>query len=217
MSVECTAAGWRGGLPLHLVEEISHRVINEYTEAIASLSLAARSADAQARLALDVAASRLRAHAEAHRALLAPSGDQRVDLAEHLAMVCRCMSAATLADHHIRLVLETDEVWLDADRCWRAGLIVAELIRNAVRHGLADCTGRIRVTVNRTSGCVSCLVCDNGSGRPHLQQPGRGRRLVQALAAELDGSVSWRFTPSGCHVEFHFPEARRGQRADRHS
>ena len=39
-------------LALHLVEEISHRVVNEYTEAIAILSLAASRGHAPADLAL---------------------------------------------------------------------------------------------------------------------------------------------------------------------
>ena len=56
--------------PLHLIDEISHRVVNEYTEAICALGLAAsasRNMDVQ--LALTSAASRLRAQVEAHRAL----------------------------------------------------------------------------------------------------------------------------------------------------
>ena len=55
--------------PLFLVEEITHRVLNEYTEAIASLTLAAAAApDIRSQGALTSAAPRLRTQAEAHRA-----------------------------------------------------------------------------------------------------------------------------------------------------
>ncbi len=58
---------------LVLVEELEHRVINEYSQAIATLTLAARRVgDAFARRELFAAAERLHAHADAHRALGRP-------------------------------------------------------------------------------------------------------------------------------------------------
>jgi two-component sensor histidine kinase len=58
VSAEMTA--WPTSLTL--VEEISHRVLNEYSQAIMSLSMAAREAtNPEARLALTAVASRLHA------------------------------------------------------------------------------------------------------------------------------------------------------------
>ena len=55
--------------PLHLIDEISHRVVHEYTEAICALGQAAMAArDIQAQLALTTAATRLRAQVEAQPA-----------------------------------------------------------------------------------------------------------------------------------------------------
>ena len=191
--------------PLHLIEEISHRVANEYTEAIATLHLAAAgTGDARVRAALGGAAARLRAHAEAHRALLAPAAVGPVDLADYVGQVCASMTRASLADHGVRLLVDADEIWLESGRSWRVGLIVAELIRNAARHGLGGGPGAIRVSIAKTCGQVSCGVSDNGrlSG---AAAPGRGRRLVEALAAELGGSVDWWFTPAGCLARLEIP------------
>ena len=56
--------------PLILVQEISHRVVNEYTQAIAGIRLAAAGvASPEGRLALVAAATQLHVYAEAHRAL----------------------------------------------------------------------------------------------------------------------------------------------------
>jgi NAD(P)H-dependent FMN reductase len=61
--------------PLILVEEISHRVVNEYSQAIAIIRLAAAEVvSREAREALGSAATRLIHFAEAHRALQAPRG-----------------------------------------------------------------------------------------------------------------------------------------------
>jgi len=194
--------------PSYLVEEISHRVMNEYSAAIGDLSLAAgRSASDQTRATLNRVAERLRAHAEAHCALLAPAPDEGpIDLADYLGRICASMTKALLADREIRLLAEMDEVWLDAGRCWRIGLIVAELIRNAVRHGLAGRSGCVRVALKRATDGVSCMVSDNGAAATEFRR-GRGRRLIEMLADELGGTVSWRFTPAGCIAELAFPDA----------
>lgn len=100
-----------------------------------------------------------------------------------------------------------DEVWLDASRCWRVGLVIAELVRNAARHGLADGASAIWVVVEDLAGRVRCSVCDDGAGAPHAR-PGRGRRLVQAFAADLGGAVTWSFAPNGCWAVLEFDAAR---------
>jgi two-component sensor histidine kinase len=191
--------------PLHLLEEISHRVFNEYTEAIATLHMAAVDArNAEVKAVLNNASNGLMAHAEAHRALLAPAASGSVDLAEYVIQVCTAMNKALLAPNGVRLVVDADEILLEAGRSWRVGLIIAELIRNAARHGLGGGPGAIRVSIAETCGWVSCRVSDNGraAGNP---ETGRGRKLVEALAAELGGSADWSFTPSGCIARLEIP------------
>jgi len=191
--------------PLHLIDEISHRVVNEYTEAICALGLAAsasRNMDVQ--LALTSAASRLRAQVEAHRALQAPVVDGPMDLADYVGQLCGCLAKAPFAETGVRLTVSSDEIWLDAARCWRVGLIVAELVRNAARHGLSGEPGGIWVEIAEASGRIICQVCDDGRGAPTVRT-GRGRRLVQAIAAELGGTVDWTFAPGGCCVRLDFP------------
>lgn len=191
--------------PLHLIDEISHRVINEYSEAICALDRAARAVrDDRAQAALTLAAIRLRAHAEAHRALQSPGIEGPIELTQYIGRLCVCLAKASLAESCVGLTLNADEVWLDAARCWRVGLIVAELVRNAARHGLSGGAGEIWIEIGEVDGRITCSVCDDGSGAPS-GQGGRGRRLVQALAAELDGSVEWCFAPSGCCARLDFP------------
>src|SRR3954469_3012756 len=102
-------------LALHLVEEISHRVINEYGEAIAILSIAASRGNDMAGPALALAAARLRAMAGAHRALLVPVANEEMDLGLHVGKLCACISRASLGERGIRLTVATDEIPLDAE------------------------------------------------------------------------------------------------------
>jgi two-component sensor histidine kinase len=191
--------------PLVLVQEITHRVLNEYSEAISSLALAAaRAPDATSELALTSAALRLRARAEAHRALQSPSVKGRIDLAGYLDDLCERLNRALLADACTRLTVCADEIWLDADYCWRVGLIVAELVRNATRHGTCDGPGAINVETRQARGRIVCQVCNDADGGSAIGR-GRGRGLVEAFAAELGGSVVWTFAPGGCCVRLEFP------------
>jgi hypothetical protein len=78
--------------------------------------------DIQAQLALTSVANRLRAQVEAHRALQAPVADGPMDLADYIGQLCACLARAPLAENGMWLRVTADEVWLDADRCWRVGL-----------------------------------------------------------------------------------------------
>jgi two-component sensor histidine kinase len=191
--------------PLHLVEEINHRVINEYSEAIASLSLAAsRAANETTRAVLASAADRLRDHAESHRALLPPPMQTGTNLADYIGRICHAFAQSTLAEREILLVLDADDITLPADRCWRIGLVLAELIRNAARHGLKGRSGQISVHVAEHGGQLMCLVRDTGRPAP-AGTPGRGQRLILSLVNDLGGSVEWSFAPDGARALVQLP------------
>ncbi len=188
-----------------LVEEISHRVLNQYTRAISSMSLAAaRATDPIARRILIETAQELRAHAEAHRALQAPRSGEMLDLGEYLGRICVAISASTLADAGIHLTLIQNRIGLSSDRCWRVGLMVSELITNARRHGLHGTGGEIVVELASSGDKIFCRVTDDGcsSTAPSM---GRGRTLIETLADDLGGSVNWTFAPAGVSVLLTIP------------
>ncbi len=183
--------------PWLAVCELNHRIANEYAAAIARLSIAAaRLADPDARAALAEAASRLRDFAEAHRALQPPLAAGPVGLADYLRRLCAAVTHARLAARAIELRLVEHDVELEARQCWQVGLIVAELINNAVRHAFGETGGTIVVELGVRSGEVLCAVIDNG--RASADPPaGQGTRIVDALAAELGGAVERRFSEHG--------------------
>ena len=94
-----------------------------------------------------------------------------MDLADYIGQLCACLAKAPLAENGLRLRVTADEVWLDASRCWRVGLVVAELVRNAARHGLAGGAGDIWVVMAGLAGRYQMLVCDDGTARPAPARP----------------------------------------------
>jgi two-component sensor histidine kinase len=165
---------------LCLVEEITHRVLNEYAEAIATLRLALASAtDGRSETTLKSAVVRLRPHSEERRALRSRAHSGPTNLADYIGQLCACLTRSSLADRRVWLTLLADEIGMDAAHCWRVGLIVSELIRDSTEHGFSGGPSAIRVEIAETSGHISCAVFDNGHRRASIGDGG-GRRLVHA-------------------------------------
>jgi len=184
--------------PWLLLAEMNHRVANEYALAVASLRLAARRAAPDAGAALTAACDRLHAHAEAHRAHLAPAGD-RTDLSDYLARLCLSLVRASLAERGVSLRFIAETCELPSEACWRIGLIVSELVTNALRHGVSGPGGKITVQVCACGGQVDCIVRDNGCGAAS-SPPGQGTSIVTGIADELGGRIVRSFGPLGCCV-----------------
>ena len=192
--------------PWLYIAEMEHRVANEYALAVASISLAAaKSEDADVKAALRGAADRLRDYAKVHRALQAPVTTGLMDLAGYLNTLFQALARATLSERGVRLTLIELPVELDSQRCWRVGLIISELITNAVRHGFGGQSGAITVEMARSAGDIQCWVNDNG--QPVLNPAaGGGTRLVDSLAEDLGGFVARQYRGDGTTVCLSFPE-----------
>jgi two-component sensor histidine kinase len=125
--------------PYLYLAELLHRVHNEYTCVISLTNrLAARSAHEETKTALAQIINRFYALAASHQMLRPPLTTASADLSANLTQLCYAMTSSGLAERGIELHLAvTEPVMLDAKRCWRAELIISELITNASRHAFA--------------------------------------------------------------------------------
>jgi two-component sensor histidine kinase len=121
-----------------LLREFSHRINNEFASAIGALSIAARSANDEARAALAAVEDQLQMYARVHHALQMPEHTSSIDAAAYLRQLCRAISRSRLESKDIELLLVESTFQMNSDRCWRLGLIVSELITNPERHACKD-------------------------------------------------------------------------------
>jgi two-component sensor histidine kinase len=188
-----------------LVRELTHRINNEYSATIGFVSLAAtRSKSAEVRRELSFVLNSLHSYARVHRALEMPCCDNTINASKYVRDLCSAISKSRLEIRGIELILIEHEVEMNAVRCWRMGMIISELITNAVRHAFGDREGTILVELSRVGSFVECRVTDNGSARTDLQ-PGRGLKLVDALTKSLRGEVIQKFEPFGTTTLIAFP------------
>jgi two-component sensor histidine kinase len=178
--------------PGMLLRELDHRINNQFTTAINSISVAAvRAEGAEAKAVLSDAVELLHGYADVHRALLMPRHGTLIDAARYLRKLCRALRAAVLDRLNIQLMLNCDALPLQRERCWRLGLIVHELVTNATKHACFDGRpGEIRIKLARRDGLVNCVVSDNGSAATSARrEQRRGLRIVGDLARSLGGRI----------------------------
>ncbi|MGA8498243.1 MAG: sensor histidine kinase [Xanthobacteraceae bacterium] len=188
-----------------LLHELTHRINNEFAAAIGIVTVAAaRSGNDEVKAALAGVAELLHRHADVHRLLQMPDHDTPVDAAAYLRQLCLSISRSRLDAKRISLVLSVQSLRLQAERCWRLGMIVHELISNAARHAFANRGGAIRVAVWQDGAFVKCSVQDSGSVTTSIQ-PGHGLRIVNSLSCALGGRFRQTFGVKGSKSLLVFP------------
>jgi two-component sensor histidine kinase len=189
-----------------LLAELLHRINNEYASAVSMMSCAAaRSHNDEVKTALAHVSERLMAYAAVHRALAAPTDGINIDLSVYLRDLCESISRSKLADRGITLALIDRPFRMSPMRCWRLGLVVSELLTNAMRHAFGDAGGVIRVELVPSDAFVECRVSDNGHAAKPMRR-GRGLIIVEWLVESLDGSIEYILRDVGSAVIVTIPK-----------
>ena len=174
-----------------LVREVHHRVANSLQLVRTMLALQGRGVSEDARIELDKAAGRIMSIAAVHRRLYQGGSVLEADVSTYLAALLDDMSGVMDADRSI--VLHADPLMLSADALTPIGLVVSELVTNAIKYG----AGRILVELRDGADGVEIVVQDEGAGFGigGIQRSdwGLGMRLLSSLAKggviEIDSSV----------------------------
>ncbi|MEO6114350.1 MAG: sensor histidine kinase [Sphingomicrobium sp.] len=190
-----------------LLQELQHRVANSL-QIIASVLMqsARRVQSEETRLHLQNAHSRVMSIAMLQKQL-AVTQLKSVELRTYFADLCRSISASMIDDSR-RLTLEAivDDTSTRSDVSVSMGLIVTELVINAIKHAFPDHTagGKITVSFAKDRGAWLLSVSDNGSGMPvgnKRGKPGLGTGIVEALSKQLEATVTVIDAKPGTRVE----------------
>ena len=176
-----------------LLQEVRHRVANSL-QIIASVLLRnARTAKSEeTRGHLENAHHRVMSVAALER-LLSTSEDGDINVHAYFTRLCESISASMIADvDQIALIVEGGDGVIEARVSVSLGLIVTELVINALKHAFPDGRPGI-ITVDYNFHGPNWVLCvrDDGVGMP-LKAPvrtGLGTSIVAALAAQLQASV----------------------------
>jgi len=180
-----------------LLREVHHRVKNNLQVISSLISLQLRPIhDPVSREALQACQSRVQAISLIHTMLYQSKDYANVPFSEYARTLAgNIFSALVTVPGNISLDLAIDNVALPVDKAIPCGLILNELITNALKHGFPEGRrGTIRVELARAGGSqLQLSVADNGVGMPRgidiRQTQSLGMHLVCALAEQLGAEL----------------------------
>jgi two-component sensor histidine kinase len=188
-----------------LLQELQHRIANSLQIIASILMQSARQVQSEeARGPLRDAHNRVMSIAAVQRQLTT-SNLSEVALKDYLVQLCESLGASMIPDpSRLAIHVEVDDSVIDANASISIGLIVTELVINALKYAFpVRRVGTIAVHY-RAEGLGWLLsVRDDGVGLPTgdgAVKPGLGTGLVDALATQLDANGHVSDAPPGVIV-----------------
>jgi two-component sensor histidine kinase len=175
-----------------LMREVDHRVKNSLQIVSSLLYLQAKTAGPAASQFND-AAARVAAIAAVHQQLHEVDAIGTVALDRYIIDLCEQITAASSSvDQRRSLVVDANPLIISTDVAVPLGLIINELITNAIQHSRRVEGGSIRVLLKNDADMFSISVSDPGDGPAVDAQPasGLGTRIIDALARQIDATVT---------------------------
>lgn len=183
-----------------LMHELQHRVKNSLSVAASLINLeAANLIDEQARLIFSNVESRIRSMAAVYEQLYQTGGIDRIDLDQYIRQLVARLSHSYVSESStVNIETQLGEVQLDLKRALSLGIILNELITNALKYAFPPGTttpekpGIIRVELCQLDGKAELRVADNGIGIPakKLRTGGMGLELVKMLTRQIGGDFA---------------------------
>jgi two-component sensor histidine kinase len=194
-----------------LLREVNHRVGNSL-QIIASLLHLQASSTAQddVKAALTNAMGRVAAVAQVHRRLYTSHDLKSVLLNQYLDALLEDLRRSAEGNRMSRLTLSAEPIEIDPDRAVAIGIIVNELVMNAVKYAYPDGAGPIHVDLKAQNDKLLLSITDDGVGLNVKADPrstGMGQRIVSAMATKLDATVERDPSHTGTRVIVRFPRA----------
>ncbi len=199
-----------------LLKEIHHRVKNNLQVLSSMLRLqAGYIKDPQALELFEESQNRVRTMALIHEKLYQSQDLARIDFADYLRNLTNHLVRSYNGPKEVALKVDVGEVHLTVETGIPCGLIVNELVSNALKHAFpGDRSGQIIVSLQRCDGTYVLSVKDDGVGFPKdvdfRNTPSLGLQLVNTLATQLDGTVALIANGAGTEFRIEFPVEERG-------
>jgi PAS domain S-box-containing protein len=202
-----------------LLREVHHRVKNNMQVISSLLNLQSR--HVQDGRVLDMfkeSQRRIRSMALIHERLYQSSDLSRIEFSQYLRNLATHLFHSYQVDSsRVRLHLDAEEVFLNINTAIPCGLIVNELVSNALKHGFPDGrTGEVGLELHRVAGDGYRLrVRDDGVGFPEGLDFRRtetlGMQIIVTLVSQIDASIELR-RERGVEFEVVFQEVKYSQR-----
>ncbi len=181
-----------------LLKEIHHRVKNNLQVISSILNLQSSFVkDTRTLEILEESRNRIRSMAIIHENLYQTTNFSSINFSDYLMnLTGNLISSYRIHSGYIELRTDMDKVELILDQAIPCGLLVNELITNALKYAFPnDASGEIFVGLKEKNGRILLEIRDNGVGLPKefdiLSSDTLGLQLVTTLVEQLDGEIKF--------------------------
>jgi two-component sensor histidine kinase len=192
-----------------LLRELAHGVANNFASVAALISIrSAGLSDSNAKFVLDDAIEQVTVMARVHRRLRAAGHGVLLDSQSFMRELCDDLNASAARGRPLSIECQADSRPLSMDQAVLLGLIVNELVTNAIKHAFpGGRAGHIRVGFEALGSQLRLAVKDDGVGLAGRTQDssGMGQELVRGLAQQLSGELQVQSSPSGTSFRLLIP------------
>lgn len=180
-----------------LLEELQHRVANSLQIIASIILMKARTVQSkETRFHLQDAHKRVLSVAAVQRQLHASGTAGVIEVAPYLSKLCESLAASMIGDSRpIALTVIADQASATSREAESLGLIVTELVMNALKHAFPDekAAGTITVAYDIAGTNWKLTVSDNGIGKKRGEfangKSGLGTGIIKALSHQLNAQV----------------------------
>jgi two-component sensor histidine kinase len=196
---------------LMLTNEISHRIKNNLQIVATLIGYEARRTAAPCVEGYRAMQARITAIAELYDLISQSSRGPTVHVDAYLGEIAKTASASLLENgSDIRIEVESETLDIDPDRAVPFGLLVNELVTNAIKHAFPEGKGRIVLGAKRLGDLIELTVADNGVGmrdKEGAKTPVKhGADYMAMFLRQLGGSIAVSGSEgAGTIVGVHFP------------
>ena len=195
-----------------LLHEVDHRVKNNLTMIGSLLRLQVRTIDDPSVAAkLDSMLERVDALAVVHRQLYQSSDIKWFDIGSFSeSLVSDVVGSSGRSD--ITLNIQAQPLFVDAANASALGLIVNEILTNAVKHAFADGrAGHLSLQIEGGNDYGTIKICDDGPGLGAAKRTKSiGTSLITRLARQARADATWSDNAPGTCVTITFPRTETG-------
>jgi two-component sensor histidine kinase len=191
-----------------LFAELQHRVANSLQIIASILLMKARVVQSEeTKFHLQDAHKRVLSVAAVQKQLHASGATGSVEIAPYLTKLCESLATSMIGDTRPIFLKVVGEVGSASSRDAESlGLIVTEVVMNALKHAFPDdkADGQITVACERAGTNWKLTISDNGAGKSDgvlaYEKSGLGTGIVRALSTQLDAQVDTLTGPLGTTV-----------------
>ncbi|MDH3246960.1 MAG: tetratricopeptide repeat protein, partial [Saprospiraceae bacterium] len=194
-----------------LLKEIHHRVKNNLEVVSSLLELqSAQIDDPDVQNAMQESQSRVQSMGIIHQKLYQSKNLASIEMRDYFVNLGEGILDSFAKDRQVTLDVEMEPLELDVDTAVPIGLIVNELLTNAMKYAFPnEVRGAVKISLRKEKDSINLLVSDNGVGKSQNSNgpTGFGTQLIELLTRQLDGRMVEE-NGEGTTVRFEFQKSK---------